>query len=212
MPKIINHWIDEGIRFDVIYTGYIGDVRQFDFILNCVSKLLNEGGIFFVDPAMADHGKLYPALNENIIEGMKLISKKADFIIPNITEACFLTNTEYLENYDKEYIYNLINKLHELGSKNVIITGVSFEKDKLGAVCSNGIDTYEYFGNLQVPSFHGTGDIFSSIVVGNIMNGKTTENSIKTAVDFVIACIKHTKEDINHSYGVKFEELLKTLK
>ena len=71
MPKIINHWINEGIKFDAIYTGYIGDVRQFDYVLECKDKLLVDGGLFIVDPAMADNGKLYPALNNDIVEGMK---------------------------------------------------------------------------------------------------------------------------------------------
>ena len=68
MPKIINHWIEEGIKFDAIYTGYIGDARQFEMVQDMKKKLLAEGGKLIVDPAMADHGKLYPALSEDIID------------------------------------------------------------------------------------------------------------------------------------------------
>ena len=124
MPKIINHWINEGIEFDAIYTGYIGDVRQFEYILECKDKLLKKDGLFIVDPAMADYGKLYPALNEDIVEGMKKICSVADYIIPNITEACFLTKNTYQEKYNKEYISSLVKDLKTLGAKNIILTGV----------------------------------------------------------------------------------------
>ena len=95
MPKIINHWIDENIRFDAIYTGYIGNKVQFDYILDNKDRLLNEGGLFIVDPAMADNGKMYYGLDEFIVLGMKKMCMQADYILPNITEACFLTGIEY---------------------------------------------------------------------------------------------------------------------
>ena len=112
MPKIINHWINENIKVNAIYTGYIGDVRQFEYILECKNKILEKDGLFIVDPAMADHGKLYPALNENIVDGMKRICSKADYIIPNITEASLLTNNEYKEEYDENYINKLLSDLY----------------------------------------------------------------------------------------------------
>lgn len=209
MPKIINHWIKENIKVDAIYTGYIGDVRQFDYILECKDKILVDNGLFIVDPAMADHGKLYPALNSDIIDGMKKICSVADYIIPNITEASLLTNNEYKEEYDEEYINKLIYDLHSLGAKKVILTGVSYEKGKIGAVYSDGNQNVSYFSTKIVQSFHGTGDIFSSVIVGNIMNGESIDDTLKDAVDFIIDCILNTINDKNHFYGVKFEELLK---
>ena len=91
MPGIVNHWIREGIKFDAIYTGYIGDTRQFDIINDARKTLLNDRGLLIVDPAMADWGKLYSALDETIVEGMKKIVRTADVILPNLTEAAFLT-------------------------------------------------------------------------------------------------------------------------
>ena len=208
MPTIINHWINEGIKFDAIYTGYIGDVRQFDLILDCKDKLLNENGLFIVDPAMADHGKLYPALNDDIIEGMKKICKVADYIIPNITEACFLTNYTYKEAYDDDYINQLIDGLYKLGAKNVILSGVSYEQDKIGAIAYDGNNKVSYFSQKQAKSYHGTGDIFSSIIVANILNNKSMDDNLKDSVEFIIKCIKQTVNDNDHSYGVKFEEVM----
>ena len=208
MPKIINHWIKEGIKFDSIYTGYIGDSRQFDYILECKDKLLNENGLFIVDPAMADHGKLYKALNSDIVEGMKRICSVADYVLPNITEASLLLNKEYKEQYDEEYINSLLEGLYSLGAKNVILTGVSFEEGKIGASFYNGKDKVSYFSNKIVKSYHGTGDIFASVVVGNIMNKVSIKDTLKDAVDFIIECILNTMDDDSHFYGVKFEEIL----
>lgn len=208
MPKIINHWINEGIKFDAIYTGYIGDVRQFEYILECKDKLLNENGIFIVDPAMADHGKLYPALNEDIVKGMKRICCAANYIMPNITEACFLTDNEYKEEYDKEYINKLLKDLYKLGADNVILSGVSYDKNKIGAIAYDGNDIYEYYSDKQERSYHGTGDIFSSILVANILNNVNISDNLRDAVEFIIKCIKNTVDDDMHAYGVKFEEIL----
>ncbi len=212
MPKIINHWISEGIEFDAIYTGYIGDVKQFEYILQCKDKLLKTDGLFIVDPAMADYGKLYPALNENIVEGMKRICQVADYIIPNITEACFLTDSVYQETYDRNYISNLVNKPTNVGAKNVILTGVGYKKEELGAIYANDNKVIEYFGIKQPISYHGTGDIFSSLVVANIMNKQSIEDTLKDSVDFIIDCIKETSTDPLHSYGVKFEKILASKK
>ena len=107
------------------------------------------------------------------------ISSIADYIIPNITEACFLTNNEYKEEYDEEYIKKLVNDLYKLGAKNIILTGVSFEKGKIGAVYYNGKDFISYFSNKIVKSYHGTGDIFSSIIVANIMNKVDIKDNLK---------------------------------
>ena len=140
---------------------------------------------------------------------MKAICEVADYIIPNITEACFLTNTTYQEKYDKSYITKLVESLKQLGAKNIILTGIGYSEEELGAIYSNVDNKYsEYFGIKQPISYHGTGDIFSSLVVANIMNKKTIEETLKDSVDFVIDCIKETSKDPLHSYGVKFEKIL----
>lgn len=209
MPKIIDHWIHERIKFDCIYTGYIGDKRQFDYILKCKEELLVPGGLFIVDPAMADNGKMYPGLSTEIIFGMRKLCSKADYIIPNITEGCFLTGNDYKETHDTEYVNKLLKDLFDLGCKNVILTGVQEDSDTIGAVAYDGI-TRTY--NLEVKeekSYHGTGDIFSSIIVSDILNGKNLKDTLRHACKFIIEAIRKTVDDDTHSYGVKYEEVLR---
>lgn len=207
MPKIINHWINEGIKFDAIYTGYIGDVRQFDYILKCKELLLNDGGLFIVDPAMADHGKLYPALNNDIVLGMKKICKVADYIIPNITEACLLTDNLYSDNCNDEFIKKLLIELYELGAKNIILSGITNENN-IGAAAYDGTNIINVLQEKCDKSYHGTGDIFSSIIVANILNKVAIKENLIDATKFIVDCINSTKDDYSHSYGVKFEDVL----
>ena len=211
MPKIVNHWIDEKIKFDGIYTGYIGDPRQFDIILDAKKNLLNKNGLFIVDPAMADHGSIYWGLGEDIINGMKKISSVADYILPNITEASFLTGNKYEEVQTDEYINKLLKDLKALGTKNVILTGV--EKDgKIGAAFYDGKNTEIVLYPKEAKSYHGTGDIFSSVIIGELYGGATPKAAIDAACRFVIDSIKLTNNDKSHSYGVKFEEILREKK
>lgn len=209
MVNIVDRWNKENITFDAIYTGYIGDARQFDTI-KAMRSLLNEGGKMIVDPAMADHGKLYVALNDEIVAGMRGLVKEADIILPNLTEAAFLLEEPWQESYNKEEIEAMLKKLGDMGPETVILTGVSYEPGKIGAACytkSTG-EIVTYFAELQPKSYHGTGDIFSSVLIANLMNGKTMEETLKDSCEFIVDCIKETMPDESHSYGVKFEQVL----
>lgn len=207
MPKIISHWKNEKISFDGLYTGYIGDCRQFDYILDIKNTMLKDKGLFFVDPAMADHGKMYYGLGEDIVNGMRRLCSCADYILPNITEACFLTNTPYQENQTEEFIDTLLERLLALGTKHVILTG--YEKgNKIGAISYDGKNKVSVLKEKQNPSYHGTGDIFSSVIIGNILNGKTMEETLDDATSFIVDSILETKDDPTHSYGVKYEQVL----
>lgn len=209
MPKIVRQWEVEGITYDAIYTGYIGDARQFEIIKN-TRKLLNPGGLFIVDPAMADHGKLYVALNQTIVEGMRTIVSEADVILPNLTEAAFLLDRPYKESYTEAEIDEMLRALCEMGAKTSIITGVSFEEGRLGAVSYNSQTGKKasYFARWMEKSYHGTGDVFSSVVVANILRGNSMEDTLKDACEFVVRCIEKTMPDPDHTYGVKFEDVL----
>ena len=111
IPAIAAHWRREGIAFDAVYTGYLGSTEQIAYVQNIFDTLRKSGGLRIVDPAMADNGRLYPAFDQAYVEAMKTLVFGADIILPNITEACFLTGMEYRESYDGAYITELLDRL-----------------------------------------------------------------------------------------------------
>ncbi len=206
MPKINAHWIKEGIKFDAIYTGYLGSAKQIEYVRALFDTVCN--GYKIVDPAMADNGKLYPGFDNDFVKEMRVLCASADYLVPNITEACMLTGTEYKTEYDREYIDTILSSLTSLGCKNIILTGVSYEKGKTGVVVfENG--QYNYYQHDFLPnSCHGTGDIYASAFTGALVNGKCAYESAKIAADYTVECIKATAEEENHWYGAKFEPVL----
>lgn len=211
MPKILNHWVNEGIKFDCLYTGYISSKEQFDIIEDAKARTLNADGLFFVDPAMADHGAMYPALDETIIDGMKKLATCCDYIIPNVTEACFLTDTPYSTQKSIDELSEIARKIHSMGAKNVIITGLEINQN-IGALAYDGNSIKYVLYPKCAKSYHGTGDLFSSMFIAQILNNHSTIASLDIACNFIIDCINQTTSDETHSYGVKFEEILKNNK
>ena len=207
MPAIERHWIKEGIKFDAVYTGYLGSREQVDYVKSIVKTCTREGARFIVDPAMADHGKLYYGFDSAYVDAMKRLCDGADVVLPNLTEACFLTDTPYREEYDESYIADLQRKLLSLGAKRVVLTGVSFgfEKDKTGIAILDDCGTSYYAHRRIDKSFHGTGDIYASAFVGAWMRGRTLPEAVKLAADFTVKCIEKTLPDESHWYGTRFE-------
>ena len=213
IPGIADHWEREGIRFDAFYTGYLGSVDQIDLVIDIMNRLGRGESLRIVDPAMADNGNLYPAFDEVYVEKMKSLVSVADYVLPNITEASFLTGIEYREDYDESYIKQLLEGLTSLGARNVILTGVGFRAGKTGVVVyENGEYSY-YEHKLIAKGCHGTGDVYASAFVGMLVNGHNAFESAKVAADYTVRAIELTQGDEDHWYGVKFElafdELLK---
>ncbi len=212
IPSIFNHWKKEGISFDAVYTGYLGSKTQIEYMITYAKNSLKNGGKMIVDPAFADNGKLYPAFDNAYVEDMKSLVAVCDYVVPNLTEACYLTGIEYKTSYDEEYILKVIKGLVDLGAKAVILTGVSYEKGFTGiAVYENGEYLY-YKHKFLKNSCHGTGDIYASAFVGALVNGKSAYESAKVAGDFTVLSIKQTAKLKNHWYGASFEPVLYKLK
>ncbi len=211
MPAIRQHWIKEGVRFQAIYTGYLGSTKQIDYVADIFADTAAEGCVKVVDPAMADNGALYPGFDAPYVEAMKTLCTKADYVVPNITEACFLTDVAYQTEYDRAYIDLLLNKLTNLGCKNVILTGVSYAEGKTGiVVLENGV--YAYYEHEKLPnSCHGTGDIYASAFVGALVRGKSAYDAAAIAANYTMDCIRCTAELDNHWYGAAFEPVLGNL-
>lgn len=208
MPAISDHWKKEQIQFEAIYTGYLGSREQISYIRKMFQELKTATGITVVDPAMADNGKLYPGFDDAYVEAMVALCADADYVVPNITEACFLTGMEFKTQYDRSYIDALLTALTEKGMSNVVLTGVSYAEGRTGVVVyEKGV--YSYYEHEKLAnSCHGTGDIYASALVGAMMRGKTAVQAAKIAADYTVDCIKETAKLDNHWYGAAFEPVL----
>ena len=211
VPAIAAHWKKEGISFDAVYTGYLGSTRQIGYVLDIMKDA--PGALKVVDPAMADGGKLYPAFDGAYVAGMRTLYRAADVVMPNITEAAFLCDMPYRETYDRAYVDALLQKLCDGWNGTVVLTGVSYAPGKTGVVtCTRG--EYRYYEHDKLAtSYHGTGDVYASAFVGALLCGDECDipSAARIAADYVVACIRATAGDADHTYGVKFETVLPTL-
>ena len=214
LVPITNHWKEEGITFDAIYTGYLGTEEEIDTVIGIIETFRNENTLVIVDPAMGDNGRLYAAFDEHYARKNADLCAVADIADPNITEAAFLTGLPYRETYTEEYIRELLLALAGTGTKMPIVTGVSLGEGKTGAM---GYDAekkeFFHYQNDRVPAaYHGTGDIFSSVLAGAFVRGKDRTEALKAAADYTALTIAETlKNPGNPWYGVDFEQTIPAL-
>ena len=214
LTPITDHWKQEGITFDAIYTGYLGTEEEIDTVIRIIETFRNENTLVIVDPAMGDNGRLYAAFDEHYAKQNAKLCAVADIADPNITEAAFLTGLPYRETYSEEYIRDLLLALAEIGTKTPVLTGVSLSEGKTGAM---GYDSQkkEFFSyqNDRIPAaYHGTGDIFSSVLAGAFVLGAKRSDALKIAADYTALTIAETlKNPENPWYGVDFEETIPSL-
>lgn len=213
MVKIIDHWKALGIKFDAIYTGYLGKVSQIDLLLKELPNLLKEDGKVIVDPVFGDHGNMYPGFDETYAKANQRLVAAADLVVPNYTEACFIIGKDYESlDFSQEESEEILKVLQGLGAKNALLTGIR-QEDKIGAtiLAEDGSFTSHFSEHLPY-AFHGTGDIFASTIVGEWLRSEDLNQAVNVAVDFVPETIKATVEDENPiTYGVHFEKVLPLL-
>ncbi|MDE6088381.1 MAG: bifunctional hydroxymethylpyrimidine kinase/phosphomethylpyrimidine kinase, partial [Oscillospiraceae bacterium] len=215
IPAILRHWESEGIQFDAIYTGYLANQNQIAQVLKIWEICGTPDCGLIVDPAMADHGALYPAFDARHVSAMKELCFHADVILPNLTEACLLTDTPYTENYNPDLIADILQQLKTLGAKSIILTGISYEESSTGVVITETApnpEKIQYYQHQRIAQrCHGTGDIYTSVFTGAYLRGMNVYDAARIAADFTVSCIEKTKEDSSHWYGVKFELVLPEL-
>ena len=214
IEPIAAHWKSEGVAFDAIYTGYLGTVEQIDQIKELFHSFRGENTVIIVDPVMADNGKLYPAFDMDYVKKNAELCKEADIIVPNITEAALMTGMEYREEYDEAYIREMLERLNELGAGIAVLTGVSLEKGRTGVMgYERRTGEYYVYQNRKIDAaYHGTGDLFSSTCVGEIMRGKDWRDAMRIAADYTAHTIEVTLRSPDKPwYGVDFEATIPEL-
>ena len=208
LSKVEAKWVEQDVKFDAFYTGYVCE-SHIDPILSIVKTCANPGAIRFVDPAMADNGRLYTGFGADFPAKMARLVKGADYVLPNLTEAAFLVGDEPKMKLDRAGVEALVAKLHALGAKNVVLTGVSFADDELGSAVSDGTKIEYDFNPRLTRTSHGTGDVFASVFAGAVLRGKSALEAAALAADIVCDAIRAT--DDGHWYGVSFEKTIPAL-
>lgn len=242
IPAIENAWEKEKIRFDTIESGYLGSIRQIQMVEELYARFGRESCLRVVDPAMADEGKLYKGFASAFVEEMKKLCGAADVIVPNLTEAFLLTGLEYREDLLENDYRELLRRLGDLGCRYVVLTGftpknsdiemtdrsdgcgslwtgqegtVPDERSELigAAFYDREKDDFRAYVNEKLPrQYHGTGDIFASVLSGAMTLSWSLGEAVKLAVDFTCESIRKSMEDPDSvGYGVNFEEAIPML-
>ena len=215
IQPIADHWKSLDLKFDAVYTGYLGSEAQIELMEGFFDTFGGENTLKIVDPVMGDKGKLYTGFTEKFAKRMAGLCGKADVIIPNLTESAYLLGEQYKEEgYSVDEVKAILKRLTALGCQTAVVTGVKTDGALQGAIAydSNTDEYFEYFANDLPVSFHGTGDIFSSVLAGALTRGETMQKALELAVEFTVLSIKRTiGDERSHWYGVKFEECLSFL-
>jgi pyridoxine kinase len=204
-----NHWKSLGLNFDAIYSGYLGSFEQLQIVGEVIDMFKTDNNIVLIDPVMADNGELYGAFTPDFVAGMAKLCAKADIITPNITEAAVMLGQTYRDGpYEKAYIEKLLHGLAELGPRYIVLTGVCFDGDNIGAASydkASGEVHYELSGRID-GFYHGTGDVFASVLLAGLLNGLDVDKASQLAVDFTQCSIVRTSAAGNDQrFGVNFE-------
>ena len=206
------HWQSEHAHFDAVYTGYLGSFEQQNMVGEVIDMFHAPDTLVIVDPIMADNGLLYPNFSLEFARGMARLCQKADVIVPNITEAVFMLGETYHEGpYTRAYIEGLLHRLSDTGAKQVVLTGVYFDDQQLGAATlDRATGRIGYALTEKIPGLYaGTGDVFASALTAGLVKGFALDRAAQIAADFTVESIKRTyAAQADLRYGVNFEQSL----
>jgi pyridoxine kinase len=203
LESYISDWQATSLGFSAIASGYLSSVKQIDFVERFISTFKNPDTVILVDPVMGDGGKLYAGFTPDYVEKMRGLCREADYILPNVTEACYLADMPY--PLTRENATEALAKLSQL-CKQPIATGITdgnrifvYYVDESGNTCTYEHENIEGF-------FHGAGDVFAAAFVGALARGKSEKQAIKLASDYVTASIRRTEIEVeDRRYGLSFE-------
>ncbi len=211
LPQYIQNWKDSEIEFDAVYSGFLGSFEQIRITEELI-KAYDGKPLCVIDTVMGDNGHIYSTYTEKMCSEMKRLVSLADVITPNVTEACYLTDTEYTgENISLDMAEILAEKLCDIGTKSVVVTGIDNGDTLVNFVYENG-KAMPVFIPKASKAFSGTGDIFASVLTGSLVKGNSLISATKTASEYIYKCLDFTiKNNAPVAEGVLFEPLLYTL-
>ena len=213
MEPIAAHWRTEGVNFDAVYTGFMGSQEQIALTEAFIRNFRCPGCRIIVDPVMGDHGRAYRTYTPEMCRSMADLAALADVITPNRTEAALLLGEEYKNvRLDQEAdCRRWCEALSLEGRRSVVLTGVSLSPDTVGAACFDCEKGRVEFAAAPLVdgAFHGTGDLFASVLAGALVRGRRLTEAARLAAEFTSQCVRRTWEnDPPRREGVDFEPLL----
>lgn len=216
MKNTLSIWEELGFRFDAISTGFIVSKEQTELITEFCKEKSGRGAVIFTDPIMGDDGKLYNGITEDTVALMRELISVADYIIPNYTEAAYLANVSYKEEgTPEEEFHSIIDVLRDMGAKSVVITSAKVKGSDSKSVVGYDHKEKSFFriDFSEIPvRFPGTGDIFSAVFIGKIMDGKNLCEATKQAMQVVSNMIEMNYENVDKYKGIPIETCLEVLK
>ena len=213
MRGVIPVWRELGFQFDAVCTGLMFSEEQAKVVSAYCADLSKQGTTVFVDPIMGDDGRLYNGITHRSVDLMRQMVSVADLIFPNYTEACYLTNTPFQkEGMSWQEMKEMLASLTDIGTKSALITSARVE----GSCCVAGYNHLngEYFklDYDEIPVLiHGTGDIFSAVLIGHLLKGEPLKQSTRTAMDVVNRLIERNKDIEDKKRGIPIEKCLDLL-
>lgn len=209
MEPYAEEWKKLDLRFEGIMTGFLGSQRQIEIVSRFFESFHRGDCIALVDPVMGDYGKLYPTYSEALARDMHELVRFADILTPNLTEACILTGRSYREDFSEAELYEIAGDLSEMGPGKIVISGLSEGCDLLNYVFERGSSPVMVREH-KVGGFRsGTGDVFSSVIAGDAVNGREFADSVRHASAFIAKTLRRTIElGIPETDGICFEEFL----
>ncbi len=207
-------WRELGFCFDAIATGFIASERQAGIVSRYCLEQAAQGTTIFVDPIMGDEGKLYNGVTPATIRSMREMIAVAHLTYPNYTEACFLTDTEYrMGGVDRQQAFRLLDCLREIGAQSVLITSITVDNQTAVVGYNHAMKEYFVLPYTEIPvHFPGTGDIFSALLVGHLLNGDPLRLSTRIAMDIVARLIDLNKNNVDKNRGIPVENFLSVIK
>lgn len=213
MESVTRHWKNEGVRFNAVYTGFMGSREQMALTADFIRTFKTANNRIVIDPVMGDHGKPYRTYTAEMCAAMGELAALADIITPNRTEAAILLGVSYedIRLDSEESCRKWVRALSLDGRQSVVLKGISLTDDTVGAVCydrETGATDFAQAKRVQ-ESFHGTGDLFASVLTGALCRGRTLGGAAQAAADFVSLVAAHTaQQTYPRREGVDFEPLL----
>ena len=215
LPKVAAHWKSLGLCFQAVYSGFLGSERQIAIVEDFLREFRGPDTLAVIDPVMGDHGTVYQTCTPAMCAGMARLAELADVITPNLTEAALLLDIPYGElPVGEAGCREIVERLSLDGRRSVVLTGASTAPELTGAMCFDArTGPTEAVQTRRVPQeFHGTGDVFASVLTGALVQGASLPDAARQAVDFVRACAERTaRASIPMREGVEFEPLLRLL-